>query len=453
MNKFRLLFLVLLLFQEMTALSGKEEDTFVIALGTEAKQLPLYLSLQEDSSFNPSYLNQLEAILRFDLDHNGRTLVQQKGVEDEALAPSLSTLKKKGIYAAIYLDIRNQQISALILSVASGLQKRSPTLDLTGDLSQDRRQIHRLADGIHQELFGTPGIASTHLLYTVKKGSQSEVWEADYDGFNARQVTHQGGYCLTPAYIPPRPGYSSSSLVYVSYQIGQPKIYAASLKNGIGHRLVNLRGNQLMPAISLQRDKVAFISDVAGHPDLFIQSFSPETGAVGKPQQVYASRHGVQGSPAFSPDGKKIAFVSNKDGSTRIYMMPIPAPGAPLKELKPRLITHQSRESSAPAWSSDGSKLAYCALTQGVRQIWIYDFKRDQEQQLTQGPGNKENPTWAPNSEHLVFNSTGAQGSDLYLIHLHQPQAVKITQGPGDKRFPNWECQQRSNQSVLDKNF
>ena len=119
--------------------------------------------------------------------------------------------------------------------------------------------------------------------------------------------------------------------------------------------------------------------------------------------------------------------------------MPIPSPGSRLKDLSPKLITKQSRESTAPAWSPDGTKLAYCASINGVRQIWVYDFAKGEEKQLTQGPGNKENPSWGPNSLHLIYNSTSSNDSELYLINLNQTQPQKISVGPGEKHYPNWE--------------
>ncbi len=177
-----------------------------------------------------------------------------------------------------------------------------------------------------------------------------------------------------------------------------------------------------MPTLTRQRDKVAFISDVTGNPDLFVQEFNPDAGAMGKPQQIFSSLKATQGSPTFSPDGKQIAFVSNKDGSPKIYVMDVPAPGTPLKDIKAQLATKHSTESSAPTWSPDGTKLAYCAKTGGFRQIWGYDFSTKEERQLTQGVSNKENPTWAPNSLHLIYNSSDADASELYLINLKPAQ-------------------------------
>jgi TolB protein len=446
------------LFPLQTLLAGDAEENqpIVVKLATESSLAPLYLLpfIDEQSDLSTSYTQQLERILTFDLNHNGATFVAKRTSDNDQLGLGgsfnqiglVSSWKARHIFYVIKARIEAQSLSILMLDVQNQSLKTSEPLSLTGDLGEDRRTIHRLADIIHKALLGTEGIASTHVLYTIKTHNSqdsskwiSEVWESDYDGGNVRKLTQERSTCVTPVYLPPKPGFNTGGFLYVSYQLGQPKIFVASLKEGKTSRLTYLRGNQLMPAISRQRDNVAFICDVTGNPDLFLQPFSPEKGALGKPQQIFSARQATQGSPTFSPDGKQIAFVSDKDGSPKIYVIQIPTPGTELKDIKATLISKSNRENSAPSWSPDGTKLAYCARTKGERQIWVYDFKTNQEKQITQGAGHKENPSWAPNSLHLVFNSSDHNSCELFIINLNQSEATQITFGSGEKRFPNWE--------------
>lgn len=442
-------------FPKMTV-AEEPEEPFVVKLATESNLAPLYLLPlgKEESDLGDVHIQQLEGILAFDLDHNGSTFVSKRTAENNLLGQSgafnqigaIPSWREKHIFYVIKSQIQGKSIKTLILDVQGQLVKNIDPMPLTGELGEDRRQIHRLADIIHKALFGVEGIASTRILYTIRIQNSgdsskwiSEVWEADYDGGNPRQLTQERSMCVTPVYFPPKPGYATGGFLYVSYQLGQPKIYLGSFKNEKKQRLTSIRGNQLMPAISQQRDKVAFICDITGNPDLFVQAFTPEKGVIGKPQQVFSARLATQASPTFSPDGSRLAFVSDKDGSPKIYIIQIPHPGANIGDVKAVLISKANRENTAPCWSPDGTKIAYCARGKGDRQIWIYDFNTRQETQITQGSGHKENPSWAPNSKHLVFNSSTLKSSDLFMINLNQSDATQITFGPGEKRFPSWE--------------
>jgi TolB protein len=119
--------------------------------------------------------------------------------------------------------------------------------------------------------------------------------------------------------------------------------------------------------------------------------------------------------------------------------MDVPHSIQQMRAPKPTLISKRNRENTAPTWSPDGSKIAYSSKTDGTRQIWIYDLHKQEEWQLTDGNGHKENPSWAPDSQHLVFNSVNGHRCELYLVNLHQADVVRISQGPGEKRYPAWD--------------
>lgn len=410
-------------------LFGREE--LVVHLQKQERAIPLCLASIEcrDNSFSNSYLKELERVIRYDFSHNGKTAMT-------ASDKSCGQLKMEILHKNARLELIQGEMRKVIDNIA-----------LTGHLEEDRVTLHRLHDALFQELFHTSGIASTRILYTVrqKKGEdstewQSEVWAADYDGSRAQRLTYEESLCVTPAFIPANQGKQCNHFVYVCYKMGQPKIYVSSITQKSGRRLTYLSGNQLMPALSPKLNQIAFVCDAGGNPDLFVQDFSLEKGAYGKPRQIFSAPGAAQGSPSYSPDGKQLAFVSNKDGTPRIYLFAIPPAGASVKELKPFMISKKARENTSPAWSPDGKKIAYSAQVSGIRQIWLYELESGLELQLTEGEGHKENPSWAPDSLHLVYDCTLAGSSELYMIDTLQKNAVRITSGTGEKRFPCWEA-------------
>jgi TolB protein len=432
----------------LTAIESSSEPIH-IELMTKQTLTPSYISRIscKDSSFETSYLMQLDMIFEQDLGFSGKMNILKRDKAKEDLSHAKDNLNKTswktlGVTHFISAQIVDNKLEVKAINSTTGSIKSFAPIPLSGVLANDKKVIHHISDSLVRALFDQEGICSTRILYSYQlhpeaqgsKNWKAEIWECDWDGGNARQITKDGSYAVTPAAIPPLKG-GSEKFLYVSYKMGQPKIFLASVKDGIGKKSIDIRGNQLLPAVSPTRSMIAFICDASGRSDLFIQSLNPETGELGKPEQLYSYPNASQASPSFSPDGKKIAFVSDKDGCPRIYTI-----NASYQQKRPEisLITKINRENTCPSWSPDGKKLAYSSKTDGVRQIWIYDFETREEKQLTFGPGHKENPSWAPNSEHLVFNSTDHATSDLFVVNIYQPEAIKITKGPGKKHYAAW---------------
>lgn len=426
-----------------------------VRLPTRSSLKPLYLSQLHFDTSHPDwrYFEELRSVLAFDLDQNGFCRVlRTDDIHEEKLGfPEVrksfdsSFWKKEKIPFVCALQIQQNRLSLTVFQTEAGTVKKYADIYLTKRLEEDRRFLHQLADLVQKDLFGVEGIASLQILYSKRMKNPaaqshdwiSEIWVCDADGQNERQITHEKSYCLSPAFLPSSPN-TDLAFTYVSYKIGQPKIYRATLSQPEGQMLVSLRGNQALPAMNPKGNQIAFITDVAGRPDLFIQNLDAKGNMLGKARQLFSSPRATQASPTFSPNGKQIAFVSDKDGPPRIYVMPVTGPKDTQKP-HPRLLTKKNRENTSPAWSPDGTKLAYSAKVEGVRQIWIYDFATEEETALTTGPENKENPCWAPDSLHLIYNTEAEDTCELYLLSIQQPEPVQISKGPGQKRFAAWQ--------------
>lgn len=401
----------------------------------------LEVRLNTRSSLTPIYLShfseELRSVLEFDLNASGIcSVVPQKEELEETLKEFRpSVWKKEKIPYLLSVREGKENLEVIAYNIEKSSSKRYT-------VGKDRYSIHKLADAIQKDLFGQEGIASKRLIYTkrvkspTEKGLSwiSEVWMCDSDGENARQLTHDKSYCLSPFFL------NQDEYCYVSEKSGQTKIYKGSLSLLKSELMVELKGNQALPSFSRQTQQMAFITDVAGRPDLFIQSFDRFGKMAGKARQIFSAPRATQATPTFSPDGKQIAFVSDKDGPPRIYVMNLTSP-----KQAPRLLTKQNRENTSPSWSPDGKKLAYSAKVDGIRQIWIYDFVTGEETALTTNPENKENPSWAPDSFHLVYNTENENTCELYLVHLNGVDPIKISKGPGEKRFASWEIQHSLN--------
>lgn len=436
---------LLLYFCLCVSLLRAQETELFISIPVHQTFYPLYITKvqEQDGSLPGEYLQELYEILTQDFSLNGKHSLlpycQNKEKLSQNELQNKSVWKTLNVAHVLKLTAKNTQLHAQLYLTSESSLKTFPDMPLTGDLNRDRVALHALADTIFSWIFKINGIASTKILFAKEipeEGKQpwewpSEIWECDYDGANSHQITYEKNFCISPV------SAADGSFYYINYKHGQPKIYQSSIGSGAGKGLISLPGNQLLPALSKKGDKLAFICDASGRADLFLQHLDAKGRPTGKPIQLYSYPRSVQASPTFSPDGRRIAFVSDRDGTPRIYLISLTGSRA-LPEAQ--LLTKQNRENICPSWSPDGTKIVYSAKTNGTRQIWIYDFEKKEEKQLTFGPHHKENPNWALSSKHIVFNTTDPSYYELYIFEIESGKTRKISDGPGKKHYPNWSA-------------
>ncbi|MGD2169715.1 MAG: Tol-Pal system protein TolB [Chlamydiota bacterium] len=404
------------------------ENEISVNLSTDNHLTPIKIKEIENKDFfyPQSYLNDLQEVLYFDFNQNGRSYIS----------------KSNDCLYEIKLIASGKNLKVSFINHISNSINRYQDILISGKLSKDRQKIHQISDDIFFKIFKKHGIASTKILFTERRKIHgewvSELCLCDYDGHNVIQLTDDNQYNVTPCFLPKVNGNTFETFLYVSFKKGQPKIFKGSINDPNGEPLFSLPGNQLLPCVSSNCRMIAFISDAAGRTDLFLQHYNSVGKAEGKPIQLFSYPRAIQATSTFSPNNKKIAFVSDKDGPPRIYLMDLPSKYYN-KRQNVKLITKQNRHNTSPNWSPDGKKIAYSAKVNGIGQIWVYDIESDKEWQLTSDVFNKENPKWAPDSFHLIYNTEDGNHSELYIINLNNKDPLQISKGAGQKRFPCWE--------------
>ncbi len=202
----------------------------------------------------------------------------------------------------------------------------------------------------------------------------------------------------------------------------------------------------IMPALSPNGRWLAFASRRSGNMDIWVKSLQG-----GRSIQV-TSHKADDLYPCWAPDGKRIVFVSQREDAagdlwqvnidTRRDIFTVPG--------RPQKITRHLGQDVAPVFSPDGKMIAFTSDRDGQQNIWLYCTKNKKSYQLTYHGGIS--PTWSPNGRQVAFisfrNDNNSRG-DLFITEVPALKALqqkskaesKVTQlttGPSLDAFPTW---------------
>ena len=164
-----------------------------------------------------------------------------------------------------------------------------------------REIITRLGGGI-------PGIAETHIYYVAARGGNKEIWQMDYDGQGAHQVTHLGTISLSPRVSPSNDRIAFASLGRQGWAI---KMYSLVLGRAVS--FPSMVGTTLSPAWSSDGAKLAFSGARTGDPEIYT---SDSNG--GSVKQITTFK-GPDVSPTWNPKtNSQIAWCSGRTGLPQI---------------------------------------------------------------------------------------------------------------------------------------
>jgi TolB protein len=149
-------------------------------------------------------------------------------------------------------------------------------------------------------------------------------------------------------------------------------------------------------------------------------------------------------SPAWSPDGKRIAFTSTREGNQEIFLAPSPLVPDGRPSIVPdrsssfRRLTNDPALDAHPTWSPDGKRIAFATARWGDLEIALMDADGSHLTRLTESPGLDDYPAFSPDGRHIAFTSNRDGNFEVYLMAPDGTHPRNLTNSPALDNFPAW---------------
>jgi TolB protein len=137
------------------------------------------------------------------------------------------------------------------------------------------------------------------------------------------------------------------------------------------------------------------------------------------PKPLLISREPIM-SPAWSPDGKQVAYVSFENYRSQIYI-------ADVASGQRRLISKKAGINGSPAWSPDGKKLAVVLSNQNTPKLYVMDAYGNGLEQITTGGSIDTEPAWSPDGKSLYYTSNRGGKPQIYKVNLASKAIDRVT--------------------------
>ena len=269
---------------------------------------------------------------------------------------------------------------------------------------------------VEESISGTCVAVSTCIARFVFEAGD-DVWVANADGTDLRNVSVSTYVDVAPQWSP-----NADRIAFESNRAGGRDVFTVSPD---GTALVNLTaGNAALdqrPVWSPAGDSLAFLRD----NKLWVVDATGSNARQLSTLDVY-----VNGGVSWSPDGTQLAFASGDD----IYTIPVNG-GQPVN------LTNSPGLDALPAWSPEGTKIAYSVQSGPGDDIWVMNIDGTAKANLTMTPAAIEGgASWSPDGTQIVFTSDrDALGGEVYRVAIVAPGAhQRLTTTADGEAAPAW---------------
>jgi TolB protein len=287
-----------------------------------------------------------------------------------------------------------------------------------------RSAAHRAADMIYEELTGIPGVFSTKVTYVTARGEPTDraytLIVSDVDGENEHVIMESSDPIMSPAWSP-----DSRRLAYVSFEGNASTIYVQTLRTGNRIKVSSRPGINGSPAFSPDgRKLVITLGGADGNLDINVLDLASRN-VTRLTRNVAIDTEGT-----WAPDGQTIFFTSDRSGGPQVYK--VSASGG-----TPERVTFEGSYNARPRLSPNGEKLALVHLDRGNYRIAVLDLNSKDLLVLSAGQQD-ESPSFAPNSDSLIYATRQGRNGVLETVSADGLIRQRLVAAQGDVREPVW---------------
>ena len=291
--------------------------------------------------------------------------------------------------------------------------------------------------------------AQAQIAFVSDRDGNWEIYVMDINGNNQQRLTNNRHDDLNPSWSP-----DGKRIVFFSNRDGHVRndrpdiptyeIYVMDADGGNQQNLTNNSSDDRAPSWSPDGKRIAFSSTREGH---FIGDFGLTSEIYvmdidgGNQQRFTENPHGDQ-YPSWSPDGQRIIFSSRRDGHFRndfgisyeIYVMDVDGGNQ-------QRLTENRKNDWEPSWSPDGERIAFTSDRKGDLQnfeIYVIDTDGGNQQRLTNHRGDSGTPSWSPDGERIVFASDRNGNFEIYVMDTNGSPPRNLTNNPHGDGSPAW---------------
>jgi TolB protein len=292
--------------------------------------------------------------------------------------------------------------------------------------------LRRFADLCIEALTGELGVFSSRIAFVaaMKPGENKQVYLANFDGSGVQQITFDSAIHMSPAWSP-----DGSKLTYTSFIKGKAEIFRYDLATKRVLQLTQSPGNNSGSNWSPDGKSIVFSGSVNGRTSIYTTR-----SADGADRTLLIGESGLEVEPAFSPDGKLLAWASGRFGNPHIFVRQ-------LSGKRDVRITTAGWYNSSPSWRPDGKKLAFAGYDRDIDRYDIFIVNPDGTglERLTLDQGDNEKPSWSPDGRFLLFQSNRApagrgkaRGYRLWVMNRDGGNQIPLQIPFFDVTMPAW---------------